>query len=52
MDALRTAVSVLGQIERDEAPGSHETLVAQAERLLGQVPAALAAWIEIGRAHV
>ena len=27
MDALRTAVSVLGQIERDEAPGSHETLV-------------------------
>ena len=47
MDALRTAVSVLGQIERDEAPGSREQLLAQAERLLGQVPAALAAWIDL-----
>ena len=52
MDALRTAVSVLGQIERDEAPGSREQLLTQAERLLGQVPAALAAWIDLsaGRA--
>jgi citrate synthase len=47
MDALRTAVSMLGQIERDEAPGSREQLLAQAERLLGQVPAALAAWIDL-----
>ena len=47
MDALRTAVSVLGQIERDEAPGSREHLLAQAERLLGQVPAVLAAWIDL-----
>lgn len=47
MDALRTAVSVLGQIERDEAPGSREHLLTQAERLLGQVPAALAAWIDL-----
>jgi citrate synthase len=47
MDALRTAVSVLGQIERDEAPGSREQLLSQAERLLGQVPAALAAWIDL-----
>ena len=47
MDALRTAVSVLGQIERDEAPGSRKQLLAQAERLLGQVPAALAAWIDL-----
>lgn len=47
MDALRTAVSLLGQIERDEAPGSREQLLAQAERLLGQVPAVLAAWIDL-----
>jgi citrate synthase len=47
MDALRTAVSVLGQIERDEAPGSRGQLLAQAERLLGQVPAALAAWMDL-----
>jgi citrate synthase len=47
MDALRTVVSVLGQIERDEAPGSREQLLSQAERLLGQVPAALAAWIDL-----
>lgn len=47
MDALRTAVSALGQTERDEAPGSRAQLLAQAERLLGQVPAALAAWIDL-----
>jgi citrate synthase len=47
MDALRTAVSMLGQIERDETPGSREHLLAQAERLLGQVPAVLAAWIDL-----
>jgi citrate synthase len=47
MDALRTAVSVLGQAERDEAPGSRAQLLVQAERLLGQVPAALAAWIDL-----
>ena len=35
MDALRTAVSVLGQLERDEAPGTREQLLTQAERLLG-----------------
>ena len=47
MDALRTAVSVLGQLERDEAPGTREQLLTQAERLLGQVPAVLAAWIDL-----
>ena len=47
MDALRTAVSVLGQLERDEAPGTSEQLLTQAERLLGQVPAVLAAWIDL-----
>ena len=47
MDALRTGVSILGQIELDQQPGSHESLVRQAERLLGQVPAILAAWLDL-----
>ena len=47
MDALRTGVSILGQIELDQQPGTHEALVAQAERLLGQVPAILAAWLDL-----
>jgi citrate synthase len=47
MDVLRTGVSLLGQIERDQAPGPHAALVAQAERLMGQVPALLAAWMDL-----
>jgi len=47
MDALRTGVSMLGQIEDDRAPGSREALLAQADRLLGQVPALLAAWVDL-----
>ena len=47
MDALRTGVSMLGQIERDVLPGPREALLAQAERLLGQVPALLAAWMDL-----
>jgi len=47
MDVLRTGVSLLGQIERDQAPGPRDALVAQAERLLGQVPAILAAWMDL-----
>jgi citrate synthase len=47
MDALRTGVSMLGQLERDDTPGSRASLLAQAERLLGQVPAVLAAWIDM-----
>jgi citrate synthase len=47
MDALRTGVSMLGQLERDQVPGSRESLLAQAERLLGQVPAMLAAWMDL-----
>jgi citrate synthase len=52
MDALRTGVSMLGLVEGDDALGSHGTLVARAERLLGQTPAVLAAWIDMtaGRA--
>jgi len=47
MDALRTGVSGLGLLERDDAPGDRTALLAQAERLLGQVPALLAAWLDL-----
>jgi citrate synthase len=47
MDALRTGVSMLGLVERDDTPGPRTALVAQAERLLGQVPALLAAWLDL-----
>ncbi|MFM8893159.1 MAG: citrate/2-methylcitrate synthase [Planctomycetia bacterium] len=47
MDAIRTGVSMLGQIERDILPGSRADLLVQAERLIGQVPAILAAWIDL-----
>jgi citrate synthase len=47
MDALRTGVSMLGQVEQDNLPGSREQLLAQAEKLLGQVPAILAAWMDL-----
>jgi citrate synthase len=47
MDALRTGVSMLGLVERDDTPGPRPTLLAQAERLLGQTPAILAAWIDL-----
>jgi citrate synthase len=47
MDALRTAVSMLGLLERDDTPGPRPALLAQAERLIGQTPALLAAWMEL-----
>jgi len=47
MDALRTGVSMLGLVEQDDALGSRGELVARAERLIGQTPALLAAWIDL-----
>ena len=47
MDALRTGVSMLGLVERDDMPGSRQDLLAQAERLLGQTPAILATWLDL-----
>ena len=47
MDALRTGVSMLGLVEEDNAPGDRPALLAQAERLLGQTPALLAAWLDL-----
>jgi citrate synthase len=42
LDALRTAVSVLAHFDQDAADNSHETNVRKAERLLGQMPVAVA----------
>ena len=47
MDALRTGISMLGLVERDDTPGSRDALLAQAERLMGQTPALLAAWMDL-----
>jgi citrate synthase len=47
MDALRTGISMLGLVERDDTPGPRAALIAQSERLLGQTPAILAAWIDL-----
>jgi citrate synthase len=47
MDALRTGVSILGQVELDLLPGPRAALLGQAERLLGQVAAILAAWLDL-----
>ncbi len=47
MDALRTGISMLGLVECDDTPGPRPALIAQAERLLGQTPAILAAWIDL-----
>jgi len=47
MDALRTGISMLGMVEQDDQPGPRPALLAQAERLLGQTPAILAAWMDL-----
>ncbi|RLS29693.1 MAG: citrate synthase [Planctomycetota bacterium] len=46
MDALRSGISILGQIQLDQTPGIHALLIAQAERLLGETPSILAAWMD------
>jgi citrate synthase len=47
MDALRTGVSMLGLVERDDTPPPRPLLLRQAERLIGQTPALLAAWMDL-----
>ena len=47
MDALRTGISMLGLVEQDDTPGPRAALLAQAERLLGETPAILAAWMDL-----
>lgn len=43
LDALRTAVSVLGHYDPDGADSSHAANLRKAERLLAQIPVAIAA---------
>lgn len=52
MDAMRTAASCLGQVECDNAAGAARDRLERAERLLGRMPAILAAWSDLaaGRA--
>jgi citrate synthase len=42
MDALRTAVSVLSHFDQDTDDNSHDANIRKAERLLGQMPVAVA----------
>jgi citrate synthase len=49
MDALRTAVSVLAHFDLDAENGSHEASVHKAERLLGQIPVAIAAQFRLSK---
>jgi citrate synthase len=42
MDALRTAVSVLSHFDQDTPDNSHDANIRKAERLLGQIPVAVA----------
>jgi 2-methylcitrate synthase/citrate synthase II len=49
MDALRTAVSVLAHFDPDTSSMERTANLAQAERLLGQIPVAVAAFFRIAR---
>jgi citrate synthase len=42
LDALRTAVSTLGHFDQDAADNSHDANLRKAERLLAQIPVAVA----------
>jgi 2-methylcitrate synthase/citrate synthase II len=47
MDVLRTAVSVLAHFDPDTSSSGREANLAQAERLLGQIPVAVTAFFRI-----
>jgi 2-methylcitrate synthase len=49
MDVLRTSVSVLAHYDPETEDGSHEANVRKAERLVAQVPAAVAAHYRLSR---
>ncbi len=49
MDALRSAVSVLAHFDPEVADNSHDANVRKAERLLGQIPVAIAAHYRFGQ---
>jgi citrate synthase len=49
MDVLRTAVSLLAHFDPDTEDASHAANLRKAERLLGQIPAAVAAHYRVGK---
>jgi citrate synthase len=49
MDALRSAVSVLAHFDPETAVSSHEANVRKAERLLGEIPVAIAYQYRLSR---
>jgi citrate synthase len=49
LDALRTTVSALAHFDQDTADGSHEANVRKSERLLAQIPVAIADYDRIRR---
>jgi citrate synthase len=49
MDVLRTAVSVLAHFDAQAADNSHDANLHKAERLLGQIPLAVAAQFRLSR---
>ncbi len=49
MDALRTAVSVLAHFDPDTQDIAHEANVRKAERLLGQIPVAVAGFFRLSK---
>jgi citrate synthase len=49
LDALRTAVSALGHFDQDAADNSHDANLRKAERLLAQIPVAVADHYRVAR---
>jgi citrate synthase len=49
LDALRTAVSALGHFDQDGADSTHDANLRKAERLLAQIPVAIADYYHITR---
>src|SRR5262249_9702671 len=51
LDALRTAVSALGHFDQDAADNSHDANVRKAERLLAQIPVAVADYYHLSKGN-
>ncbi len=49
MDALRSSVSILAHFDPEEADSSHAASIRKAERLLGQIPVAIAYQYRLSR---
>jgi citrate synthase len=49
LDALRTAVSALGHFDQDAAENTHDANLRKAERLLAQIPVAIADYYRLSK---